>query len=76
MLIKQQFGVGLIIGLRLSGWFNQAIKLRRLTQMKKHTEIKERIYSQNRKVRSLLFQQRRQLIRVLYGGKSYTGYGI
>ena len=44
--------------------------------MKKHTEIKERIYSQNRKVRSLLFQQRRQLIRVLYGGKSYTGYGI
>lgn len=43
--------------------------------MKKHTDIKERIYSHNRRVRSILFQQRMQLIRVLYGGKSYANFG-
>lgn len=43
--------------------------------MKKHTDVKERIANHHRQVRSILFRQRMQLIRVLYGGKSYASFG-
>ncbi len=41
--------------------------------MKKHVNAKENFYNRHKRIRAMLFRQRMQLIRILYGGNNYAG---
>lgn len=41
--------------------------------MKKHTSAQENFYNRHKRIRTMLFRQRMQLIRILYSRKSYAG---